>query len=72
VRGAERLERVGLGRVGDLRDRLAGRRVLDRDGVAAGPVAPAPADQQPLGHGIQDAPFGLRLGRGHPRSLVIT
>ena len=64
-------------RVGDLGERLAGRRVLDGERPAAGAVAPLAADVELLGDAVEDRCSSRSLLRAHvatvsfPSSSVI-
>jgi hypothetical protein len=53
-RGVERGHRVVGRRVGDLHQRLAGRRVLHRERLAAAGVAPLAADEELMRRGLDD------------------
>ena len=67
-RGERRLA-VGDGRVGDLDERLAGRRVLDRERAAAGRVAPLAADEELRGNRVEHGLLGARADRRHESSI---
>ena len=67
--GVERGLGVLGGRVGDLAERLAGRRVLDRERRAAARVAPLAADQKLLGASSRTV-FSRSL-HAHPTSIWI-
>ena len=63
VRGRERGDGVVGSSVGNLAERLAGRRVLHGDRPALGAVAPLAADVQPLLDAVQDGLLFLALHR---------
>ena len=63
----ERRHRVFGRPIGDLGNRLAGGRIFDVQRVAAGGVAPLPADEELLGNAVQD--FGFFSGCVHRRNL---
>ena len=69
VGGGQRRLAVGDRRVGDLDERLAGRRVLDGQRPAAGPVAPLAADEELRRDRVEHGPLGARADRRHGPSI---
>src|SRR6185503_1046009 len=72
ARRADRGLDVGLGRLGDVRDRLLGRGVDGRERGARGRVAPLAADEQlaRLDHAISDEKGIFRYTRDGSRSAI--
>ena len=64
-RGGERRLGVLDRRVGDLDERLAGGRILDRQSAAAAGAAPLAADEELRTDGLDDGLLAGLVGRGH-------